>query len=88
MVLFDCLCHVHFCQGSEFLRGFRSADQNGLAAAWDEIHNPQAPQFQGRGSLTNFPLEHNRVQPYLDGKEELLCFSFGCSAHIWGTFCI
>ncbi|KAM7492831.1 hypothetical protein LguiA_035752 [Lonicera macranthoides] len=63
-------------QGSEFLRGFRSADQNGLAAAWDEIHNPQAPQFQGRGSPTNFPLEHNRLQPDLGGPPQRVLSSF------------
>lgn len=58
-----------YCQGSEFLRGFRSADQNGLADAWDEVqrsHVPLPPQ-------ANIPqLDHvydrgPQLQPTLDG---------------------
>lgn len=30
-------------QGSEFFRGFRSVDQNGLGAAWDEVQRGGAP---------------------------------------------
>ncbi|KAK3013345.1 hypothetical protein RJ639_008338 [Escallonia herrerae] len=54
-------------QGSEFLRGFRSADQNGFADAWDEIHNPPVHRF---------PLEHNQLQPELDGPPQRVLSSF------------
>lgn len=60
----NCCC---CCQGSEFLRGFRAADQNGLADAWDEIQRPQvAPPPQ--------QLDHMgpQLQPTLDGKLHLL----------------
>lgn len=42
-------------QSSDFLRGFRSADQVGLTNAWDEInHRPLVPHSQGRESQTHF----------------------------------
>lgn len=63
---------LYICgQGSEFLRGFRSAAQGELAAAWDEIQGPL-----GRESQTLIPqLDHvydraaitQPQQPILDG---------------------
>lgn len=63
--------HTSFSQGSEFLQGFRSADQNRFADAWDEIQRPQIPHSLGRDSMTNIPLEHGRIQPSLDGNPEM-----------------
>ncbi|KAL5737208.1 hypothetical protein ACOSP7_029969 [Xanthoceras sorbifolium] len=61
-------------QGSEFLSGFRSANQNGFADAWDEIqHQNQIPphfdQFHGPGPA---PLP----QPTLDGPPQRVLSSF------------
>lgn len=58
-----------YCQGSEFLRGFRSADQNGLADAWDEVQRSHVPL----PTQANIPqLDHvydrgPQLQPTLDG---------------------
>ncbi|CAK9148937.1 unnamed protein product [Ilex paraguariensis] len=71
----DYLLHPN-AQGSEFLRGFRSTDQNRLSDVWDEVHNPQVPHFQGRDSISNFPLEHSRLQPGLDGPPQRVFSTF------------
>ncbi|KAL1814130.1 hypothetical protein ACET3Z_024195 [Daucus carota] len=63
-------------QGSAFLHNFRSSDQNRFADAWDDIQSPQMPPFQGRNGLTNFPLEHTRVQPNLEGPPQRVLSSF------------
>lgn len=66
--------NFNICQGAEFFRGFRSADQGRLADVWEEIHNPQLPYSQGRGSLTHLPAieqtirPNNQLQPDFDGK--------------------
>ena len=68
------LIDVDLCQGAEFFRGFRSADQGRLADVWDEIHSPQLPHAQGRDSLTNLPVMDHTVRvntplrPDFDGK--------------------
>ncbi|KAK2639947.1 hypothetical protein Ddye_027742 [Dipteronia dyeriana] len=61
-------------QGSEFLSGFRSANQNGFADAWDEIqHQNQIPphfdQFHG-------PVPAALPQPTLDGPPQRVLSSF------------
>lgn len=56
-------------QGSDFLDGFRSADQNGFTDAWDEIqrfHGPLPPQ-------ANIPPQ---LQPTLDGPPQRVLSSF------------
>lgn len=63
-------------QGSQFLQGFRSADQNGLADAWDEIQRPQLPFAHGSQNMTNIPLEHARLQPDLNGPPQQVLSSF------------
>ncbi|CAI9760343.1 unnamed protein product [Fraxinus pennsylvanica] len=63
-------------QGSEFLQGFRSADQNRFADAWHEIQRPQIPHSLGRDSMTNIPLEQGRLQPSLDGPPQRVLSSF------------
>lgn len=74
--------NVNLCQGAQFLQGFHNADRGRFADAWEEIHNPQLPYSQGRGSLTHVPgIEHtirpnNQLQPDFDGKMRpflLLC---------------
>nr|GMC72326.1 peroxisome biogenesis protein 5 [Ipomoea batatas]GME02833.1 peroxisome biogenesis protein 5 [Ipomoea batatas] len=47
-------------QGSEFLQGFRTADQNSFADVWDGIQRPQLPH-------SNFPLDNSQLQPELNG---------------------
>ncbi|KAF7146487.1 hypothetical protein RHSIM_Rhsim04G0006500 [Rhododendron simsii] len=69
-------------QGAEFFRGFRSADQGRLADVWEEIHNPQLPYSQGRGSLTHLPAieqtirPNNQLQPDFDGPPQRVLSSF------------
>lgn len=63
-------------QGSQFLQGFRSADQNRLADAWDEIQRPQLPFAHGSQNMTNIPLEHARLQPDLNGPPQQVLSSF------------
>lgn len=68
-------------QGSEFLRGFRSAAQGELAAAWDEIqvplgresqtHIPQLDHVYDRAAITQPP-----QQPILDGPPQRVLSSF------------
>ncbi|KAL3503705.1 hypothetical protein ACH5RR_038154 [Cinchona calisaya] len=53
-------------QGSAFLEGFHSADQNRLADVWDEIQRPQV----------NFPLEHTQLQPDMHGPPQRVLSSF------------
>lgn len=53
-------------QGSEFLKGFRSADQHRLADVWDEIQRPQV----------NFPPEHMQRQPDTNGPPQRVLSSF------------
>ncbi|XP_051124811.1 peroxisome biogenesis protein 5 isoform X2 [Andrographis paniculata] len=60
-------------QGSEFLQGFRSVDQNGFSDAWDEIQRPQIPQFQGRDGL---PLEQPFHQQDLIGPPQRVLSNF------------
>ncbi|XP_040988221.1 peroxisome biogenesis protein 5 [Juglans microcarpa x Juglans regia] len=73
-------------QGSDFLRGFRSAGQGELSAAWDDIQRSHAPlPPQGRGSQTLNP-ELDRIydrasltqpqQPILDGPPQRVLSSF------------
>uniref|UniRef100_A0A2C9VY63 Peroxisome biogenesis protein 5 n=1 Tax=Manihot esculenta TaxID=3983 RepID=A0A2C9VY63_MANES len=65
-------------QGSEFLAGFRSADQNGLVDAWDEIQRSHVPPL----SVANIPLlDHGydrgpQLQPTLDGPPQRVLSSF------------
>lgn len=72
---FDHLQHPS-SQGSAFLQNFRSSDQNRFADAWDDVQTPQMPLFQGRNGLNNFPLEHARVQPNLEGPPQRVLSSF------------
>ena len=65
--LLDKFHYVLYFQGSEFLRGFHSMDQNRFSDAWDDIQRPQIPHFQGRTGPTNLPLEHARLQQDFDG---------------------
>ncbi|KAL1195231.1 Peroxisome biogenesis protein 5 [Cardamine amara subsp. amara] len=55
-------------QGSEFFRGFRSVDQNGLGAAWDEVQNggPMPPM----GPL------YEPVQPTFEGPPQRVLSNF------------
>ncbi|KAL3851064.1 hypothetical protein ACJIZ3_012946 [Penstemon smallii] len=63
-------------QGSGFLQGFRSVDQNRFGDVWDEIQRPQIPQFQGREGPTNFPLEQSRFQQDFDGPPQRVLSNF------------
>ncbi|XP_042011277.1 peroxisome biogenesis protein 5-like [Salvia splendens] len=63
-------------QGSEFLRGFHSMDQNRFSDAWDDIQRPQIPHFQGRTGPTNLPLEHARLQQDFDGPPQKVLSNF------------
>lgn len=69
-------------QGTQFLQGFHNADRGRFADAWEEIHNPQLPYSQGRGSLTHVPgIEHtirpnNQLQPDFDGPPQRVLSSF------------
>ncbi|KAJ8534391.1 hypothetical protein K7X08_016119 [Anisodus acutangulus] len=63
-------------QGSQFLQAFRSADQNRLADAWDEIQRPQLPFAHGSQNMTNIPLEHARLQSDLNGPPQQVLSSF------------
>ncbi|KAK4344471.1 hypothetical protein RND71_034647 [Anisodus tanguticus] len=63
-------------QGSQFLQGFRSADQNRLADAWDEIQRPQLPFAHGSQNMTNIPLQHARLQSDLNGPPQQVLSSF------------
>ncbi|EEF27074.1 peroxisomal targeting signal type 1 (pts1) receptor, putative [Ricinus communis] len=65
-------------QGSEFFRGFRSADQHGLADAWDEIqrsHGPPPPQAN-IPQLDNIYNRGPQLQPTLDGPPQRILSSF------------
>lgn len=53
-------------QGSEFLKGFHTADQHRLADVWDEIQRPQV----------NFPPEHMQLQPDTNGPPQRVLSSF------------
>ncbi|KAJ8749359.1 hypothetical protein K2173_018847 [Erythroxylum novogranatense] len=62
-------------QGSEFLRGFRSPDQNRFSDAWEEIHHsrflppqPNIPQFNQTPSA--------QLQPTMDGSPQTVLSSF------------
>uniref|UniRef100_A0A1J3K678 Peroxisome biogenesis protein 5 n=1 Tax=Noccaea caerulescens TaxID=107243 RepID=A0A1J3K678_NOCCA len=55
-------------QGSEFFRGFRSVDQNGLGAAWDEVQ-------QGRLMPPMGPM-YEPVQPTFEGPPQKVLSSF------------
>lgn len=60
-------------QGSEFLRGFRSADQNGFADVWDEIqHQSLGPPFDHFSDRAAAP----QLQPTLDGPPQRVLSSF------------
>ncbi|XP_057992075.1 peroxisome biogenesis protein 5 isoform X2 [Hevea brasiliensis] len=65
-------------QGSEFLWGFRSTDQNGLADAWDEIERSHVP----RPSQANVPqLDHvydrgPQLQPTVYGPPQRVLSNF------------
>ncbi|KAL8033243.1 hypothetical protein ABFX02_13G149600 [Erythranthe guttata] len=48
-------------QGSEFLQGFRSMDQNRFSDAWDDIQNPQSHFIQQMNGPTNFNGPPQRV---------------------------
>lgn len=76
---------IQLSQGSQFLQGFRSADQNRLADAWDEIQRPQLPFAHGSQNMTNIPLEHARLQPDLNGNtkqslQSLLLMNFNTNS--------
>ncbi|XP_038684471.1 peroxisome biogenesis protein 5-like [Tripterygium wilfordii] len=61
-------------QGSEFLRGFRSTDQNALAEAWNEVQlqrPPVSPQVDLYGR-TSSP----QTQPSFDGPPQRVLSSF------------
>ncbi|KAI3466355.1 hypothetical protein Pfo_023018 [Paulownia fortunei] len=63
-------------QGSEFLQGFRSVDQNRFADAWDEIQRPPIHHYQGRDGLSNFPLEQTRLHQDFDGPPQRVLSNF------------
>lgn len=71
-------------QGSEFLQGFRSADQSSFSNAWDEIQRPQ-----GGVGPTNFPFEQPRLQQDFDGNLEkffsidMISLVHCSSSHVW-----
>ncbi|XP_047325272.1 peroxisome biogenesis protein 5-like [Impatiens glandulifera] len=65
--------HLPTSQGSEFLRGFRSADQNRLADAWDEIHTSPVPNIPVIGHISNV---NGPLQPQLDGPPQRVLGSF------------
>ncbi|XP_019185113.1 PREDICTED: peroxisome biogenesis protein 5 [Ipomoea nil] len=56
-------------QGSEFLEGFRTADQNSFADVWDGIQRPQLPH-------SNFPLDNSQLQPELNGPPQRVLSNF------------
>nr|GMC69972.1 peroxisome biogenesis protein 5 [Ipomoea batatas] len=56
-------------QGSEFLQGFRTADQNSFADVWDGIQRPQLPH-------SNFPLDNSQLQPELNGPPQRVLSNF------------
>lgn len=58
-------------QSSEFLRGFRAADQNGFSEAWDEIQGsnvPPPPLLHGPATT--------RLPPTMDGPPQRVLSSF------------
>ncbi|KAH8518369.1 hypothetical protein H0E87_000277 [Populus deltoides] len=69
-------------QGSEFLRRFRTSDQNGFANAWDEIQRSGPPPPP---ALLDHGLPPPQLQPTLDGPPQRvlsnLLHSFVGSSH-------
>ncbi|KAG8365214.1 hypothetical protein BUALT_Bualt18G0081100 [Buddleja alternifolia] len=63
-------------QGSEFLQGFRSVDQNRFADAWDEIQRPQIHHYQGTNGLTNFPVEQAPLHQDFAGPPQRVLSNF------------
>ncbi|CAK7323911.1 unnamed protein product [Dovyalis caffra] len=61
-------------QGSEFLRGFRTADQNGLADAWDEIQRSGPPPPPP--ALLDHRIPPPQLQPTLDGPPQRVLSNF------------
>ncbi|VVB16193.1 unnamed protein product [Arabis nemorensis] len=55
-------------QGSEFFRGFRSVDQNGLGAAWDEV--------QHGGPMPPLGPMYEPVQPTFEGPPQRVLSNF------------
>lgn len=64
-------------QGSQFLRGFHSAEHGGLEEAWNEVRQPTfLPPIQGRESQAHFQEfeqiydrgANSNFQPAWDGK--------------------
>ncbi|KAJ6951030.1 peroxisomal targeting signal type 1 (pts1) receptor [Populus alba x Populus x berolinensis] len=60
-------------QGSEFLRRFRTADQNGFANAWDEIQRSGPPPPP---ALLDHGLPPPQLQPTLDGPPQRVLSNF------------
>ncbi|XP_065863047.1 peroxisome biogenesis protein 5 [Euphorbia lathyris] len=58
--------------GSEFLRGFRSADQNGFADAWDEVQQSRVPPLPHANIYERGP----QPQPTLDGPPQRVLSNF------------
>ncbi|KAL9403033.1 hypothetical protein Peur_000005 [Populus x canadensis] len=60
-------------QGSEFLRRFRTSDQNGFANAWDEIQRSGPPTPP---ALLDHGLPPPQLQPTLDGPPQRVLSNF------------
>ncbi|KAI5606248.1 hypothetical protein BDE02_01G407200 [Populus trichocarpa] len=60
-------------QGSEFLRRFRTSDQNGFANAWDEIQRSGPPPPP---ALLDHGLPPPQLQPTLDGPPQRVLSNF------------
>ncbi|KAJ7015489.1 hypothetical protein D5086_003990 [Populus alba] len=60
-------------QGSEFLRRFRTADQNGVANAWDKIQRSGPPPPP---ALLDHGLPPPQLQPTLDGPPQRVLSNF------------
>ena len=63
---------VIWVQSSEFLRNFRTADQNGFADAWEEIHRSGPPPPP---ALLDHRLPPPQFQPTLEGKLPIFTYS-------------
>ncbi|KAL3643229.1 Peroxisomal membrane signal receptor PTS1 [Castilleja foliolosa] len=63
-------------QGSQFLQGFRSVDQNRFSDAWDDVQRAQVPHYQGANGPAYFPLENPRLQQDLDGPPQRVLSNF------------
>ncbi|XP_011000400.1 PREDICTED: peroxisome biogenesis protein 5 [Populus euphratica] len=61
-------------QSSEFLRGFRSADQNGFADAWEDIHRSGPPPPPP--ALLDHRLPPPQFQPTLEGPPQRVLSNF------------